>query len=135
MESQSAGKRQRRPPGQWWLSSSLGSEGAVVTERQPLIKKLEPSHTESKRKKADDSARLHEKEPVSKKSQARGKMPRQNKSGGQVRAKALQKKLVKANTEQVEEQQQEEVLDSDPLNSSPSLLPPRGDSGSSGENM
>lgn len=133
-EGQIGGKRQRRPPGQWWLSSTLSAEGADVTEPESTGSMRSPA----KRKKGEDLERLNEKEPVpstsQKKSQARGKKPKQNKSGGQVRAKprkTLQKVFVE--TEAVQEEQHQEMLDSDPLNSSPLLLPLRDHSSSSGE--
>lgn len=137
-EGQIGGKRQRRPPGQWWLSSALSAEGADVTEPEPTGSMQSPA----KRKKGKDLERLNEKEPVpstsQKKSQARGKKPKQNKSGGQVRAKprkTLQKVFVETEAEQVDvqEEQHQEMLDSDPLKSSPLLIPLRDHSSSSGE--
>lgn len=139
MESQIGGRRQRRPPGQWWMSSTLGSEGADVTERQPLRKKLKLSHAESKqspakRKKVKDSERRNEKEPPPSSSQKKSQVGGKNINGGQVRAKprktkTLQNKFGKTETEQIE------VLDTNPLNSSSSLLPLQGHSSSSGKVM
>lgn len=147
-ESQVIRKRQRRPPGHWWVSSAISAEAADVTEPQPMAKKPEQRSTESmqspaKRKKGEDLERLADKEPVpstnQKKSQARGKKPLQNKSGGQVRVKprktkASHKVFVETEAEQVKvREQQQELLDSDPLNSSPLLLPLRDHSSNSGE--
>lgn len=128
-ESPIGGKRQRRPPGQWWLSSALSAEGADVTEPEPT----ESMQSPAKRKKGEDLERLNEKEPVpstsQKKSQAGGKKPKRNKSGGQVRAKprkTLQKVFVETEAEQVAVQEAQHQ-------SSPLLLPLRDHSSSSGE--
>lgn len=148
-ESRISGKRQRRPPGQWWMSSTLDIEGWDGTECQPTATKHKLSHTESKqsrakRKKDEDLERLNEKKPVQSSSQttnqAREKMTKQNKREGQVRAKprktkVSQKVFVETDTEQVEMQQQQELLDCDPPNSSPLLPSHRHHSSSSGEIM
>lgn len=142
-ESQISGKRQRKPPGQWWMSST---EGTDVTEQHSMAKKLRLSPAQSKqspaKKKKDENLK-----PVPSSSQktspVREKMPKQTQSRGQVRAKprktkSSQEEIVKTNAEQVdvqEEQQQQNVLDSDPPISSPLLLPLRDHSSSSGEIM
>lgn len=142
-ESQNGGKRQRRPPGQWWMSTTLAAEGADGAEPQPTDSMRSPA----KRKKGEDSERLNEKEPApstsQKRSQARGKKPKQSKSGGQVGAKPRKTKAsqrVFVETDEAgqvevrdEQQQQRELSDSNPLNSSTSLLPLRDHSSSSGE--
>lgn len=136
--STESGKRQRRPPGQWWVSSALSTEGADVSEHQPTAKKPKQRNAESvqspaKRKKDQNLERLKKKEqvpsPSQKTNQAREKKPKRNKSGEQLRAnprktKALQKVFVET---------AQELLDSGPLSTSPLPLAPRGHGTSPGE--
>ncbi|XP_062297920.1 glutamic acid-rich protein [Scomber scombrus] len=45
-DGQAAGKRKRKPPGEWWLFSPESTEQTKVTDNQPILKRSKPSRIE-----------------------------------------------------------------------------------------
>lgn len=147
-DGQIAGKRKRRQPGQWWMSSSEKTEETNVTERLPTVKKSKQKNTQPlnvvvpspvKSKKDGDLEQLNETQPEPSSSQKtnkpREKKTKQSKNRNQERktprkTKASQEVFVETEAEQIEQQ---EASDLDPLHSSPLVLPHRDHSISSGK--
>lgn len=141
-DDQIAGKRKRRQPGQWWMNSSEKTEETNVTERLPTVKKSKRKNTEPlnvavpspvKSKKDGDLEQQPGPSSSQKTNKAREKKTKQSKNRNQERktprkTKASQEVFVETEAEQIEQQEA-----SDPLHSSPLVLPHRDHSSSSGK--
>ncbi|XP_019943435.2 nucleolar protein dao-5 isoform X1 [Paralichthys olivaceus] len=129
-ESQSLGKRKRKPIGQWWMSCPQSTEETKVTyltHKRSKQHSKEPSAAEAspgKTKKDKVLKKRNQKRPVTsfRQSTAKGKekKTRQNKNraaGGEApnKMRATDEVLNTTDTEQIEEQQEEkeDVLDQD----------------------
>lgn len=139
-DGQVLGKRKRNPPGQWWLNCPESTEETNVTDNQPILKSSKQNHKELGAEVSPPVNAKNNRLLKQRKHSTNKKKIKRNKRSATIgdnpdKTKARVEELHMIDSEQIEDQEQQDVSDQDldPSQSSPLAFLHRDHSFSSGK--